>query len=112
MTENAGLYVHLPYCRSRCGYCAFVVSTDDSSRAEYLEAIEREAALLSPEAAGAAFDSIYLGGGTPSLVPAADVRRLLGELHRRFSVDADSEITLEANPEDVTPATVAYDTLA
>ena len=102
MTENAGLYVHLPYCRSRCGYCAFVVSTDDSSRAEYLEALEREAALLSPEAAGAAFDSIYLGGGTPSLVPASDVRRLLGELHRRFSVDADSEITLEANPEDVT----------
>jgi oxygen-independent coproporphyrinogen-3 oxidase len=103
VTENAGLYVHLPYCRSRCGYCAFVVSTDDSSRGEYLEALEREAALLSPEAAGAAFDSIYLGGGTPSLVQPGELTRLLGELRRRFDVDADSEVTLEANPDDVTP---------
>ena len=103
MTENAGLYVHLPYCRSRCGYCAFVVSTDDSSRDEYLNALAREAAILSPEAAGVAFDSIYLGGGTPSLVPAGELTRLLDELRRRFDVGADSEITLEANPDDVTP---------
>ena len=65
MTDAAGIYVHLPYCRSRCGYCAFVVSTDDSSRGEYLEALTREAAILSEEASGRAFDSIYLGGGTP-----------------------------------------------
>jgi oxygen-independent coproporphyrinogen-3 oxidase len=103
MTEAAGLYVHLPYCRSRCGYCAFVVSTDDSSRGKYLEALACEAALLSGEASGSAFDSIYLGGGTPSLVPPEDLRRLLDELRRRFAVDeGDSEITLEANPEDVT----------
>jgi oxygen-independent coproporphyrinogen-3 oxidase len=103
VTENAGLYVHLPYCRSRCGYCAFVVSTDDSSRGEYLEALEREAALLAPEAADAAFDSIYLGGGTPSLVRPGELTRLLAELRRRFDVEAGSEITLEANPDDVTP---------
>jgi oxygen-independent coproporphyrinogen-3 oxidase len=102
VTEAAGLYVHLPYCRSRCGYCAFVVSTDDSSRAEYLEALAREAAILSAEASGSAFDSIYLGGGTPSLVPAEDLRRLLDGLRGRFAVDEDSEVTLEANPEDVT----------
>lgn len=102
MTGAAGLYVHLPYCRSRCGYCAFVVSTDDTSRGEYLDALSREAALLSGEATGAAFDSIYLGGGTPSLVPPQDLRRLLDELRRRFVVDESSEITLEANPEDVT----------
>ena len=102
MTGAAGLYVHLPYCRSRCGYCAFVVSTDDTSRGEYLDALSREAALISGEATGAAFDSIYLGGGTPSLVPPQDLRRLLNELRRRFVVDESSEITLEANPEDVT----------
>ena len=102
MTESAGLYVHLPYCRSRCGYCAFVVSTDDSSRAEYLEAVAREAALVSAEASAAAFDSLYLGGGTPSLVPPEDLVRLLDELRRRFAVDEGSEVTLEANPEDVT----------
>jgi oxygen-independent coproporphyrinogen-3 oxidase len=102
MTESAGLYVHLPYCRSRCGYCAFVVSTDDSRRGEYLEAIDREAALVSGEASASAFDSLYLGGGTPSLVPAEDLSRLLGQLRRRFAVAEGSEVTLEANPEDVT----------
>ena len=102
MSQAAGLYVHLPYCRSRCGYCAFVVTTDESSRTDYLEALEREAALLEPETAGARFDSLYLGGGTPSLVPAGDLNRLTADLRRRFRFEADSEVTLEANPEDVT----------
>ena len=102
MTEPPGLYVHLPYCASRCGYCAFVVTTDASSRARYLDALEREAAMLEGEAGAAdAFDSIYLGGGTPSLLPAADLARLLDSLRGRFRVARDSEVTLEANPEDV-----------
>lgn len=100
----AGIYVHLPYCRSRCGYCAFVVSTDDSSRGDYLAALVREAAILEAEASGARFDSLYLGGGTPSLVPPEELSRLVAELGGRFSLVSDSEVTLEANPEDVTPA--------
>lgn len=100
--EPAGLYVHLPYCRSRCGYCAFVVSTDESTRTDYLEAIAREARLVAPEAAESTFDSVYLGGGTPSLVPPGDLVRLLEELRRLFALTPDPEITLEANPEDVT----------
>lgn len=102
MSGAAGVYVHLPYCRSRCGYCAFVVSTDDSSRDDYLTALAREAALLEPKAARFRFDSLYLGGGTPSLVPEDDLSRLVAELRRRFPFEADSEVTLEANPEDVT----------
>lgn len=102
MTAPAGLYVHLPYCRSRCGYCAFVVSTDDSSRGEYLSALACEAALLEPEACGSRFDSLYLGGGTPSLVPSDELGRLVEELRGRFVFEEDSEVTLEANPEDVT----------
>jgi oxygen-independent coproporphyrinogen-3 oxidase len=102
LSQAAGLYVHLPYCRSRCGYCAFVVTTDESSRTDYLEALEREAVLLGPETAGVRFDSLYLGGGTPSLVPASDLNRLAADLRRRFRFEADSEVTLEANPEDVT----------
>lgn len=101
MRELPGIYVHLPYCRSRCGYCSFVVSTDDSSRAAYLTALDRESALLANEAGGAVFDSIYLGGGTPSLLPTADLDRLLFDLRTRFRVEADSEVTLEANPDDV-----------
>jgi oxygen-independent coproporphyrinogen-3 oxidase len=99
----SGIYVHLPYCRSRCGYCAFVVSTDESSAAAYRRALARETALLAGEAGGVEFDSVYLGGGTPSLTPAPDLSALLEDIRRRFDVLPSSEITLEANPEDVTP---------
>lgn len=98
---EGGLYVHLPYCRSRCEYCAFVVTTDESSRDAYLGALDFEAALVAREAGAAVFDSIYLGGGTPSLVPPADLHALLVSLRRRFEVTPDAEITLEANPDDV-----------
>ncbi|MGE5276041.1 MAG: radical SAM family heme chaperone HemW [Acidobacteriota bacterium] len=100
---SAGVYVHLPYCASRCGYCAFVVSTDASSRGAYLEALSREIGLAAAEARGIRFDSVYLGGGTPSLAPEAEVGRLLETIRERFDLDAGAEITLEANPEDVTP---------
>jgi oxygen-independent coproporphyrinogen-3 oxidase len=97
-----GIYVHLPYCVSRCEYCAFIVTTDESSRARYLDALIRECELVAPEAARARFDSIYFGGGTPSRVPAAEISRLLAFLRRAFEVDASAEVTLEANPDDVT----------
>jgi oxygen-independent coproporphyrinogen III oxidase len=97
----AGIYVHLPYCASRCGYCAFVVTTDGASRDAYLEALDAEAELAAEEAGGSAFDSIYLGGGTPSLLPPAAIERLLVVLRSRFALAPDAEITLEANPEDV-----------
>jgi oxygen-independent coproporphyrinogen-3 oxidase len=99
-----GIYVHLPYCRVRCSYCTFVVSTDASSAAEYHEALLREVALLEPEAKGAAFDSVYLGGGTPSLTPARQLARFLDGLREGFAIMAGAEVTLEANPEDVSPA--------
>jgi oxygen-independent coproporphyrinogen III oxidase len=102
VTEPAGLYVHLPYCRSRCGYCAFVVSTDESSRRDYLGALAREAELVGREATEDRFDSLYLGGGTPSLVPVEELSTLLERLRCRFLFDGDTEVTLEANPDDVT----------
>jgi oxygen-independent coproporphyrinogen-3 oxidase len=102
VTSRGGIYVHLPYCASRCGYCAFVVTTDGSTRDEYLTALEREAALVAPEAAGRRFDSVYLGGGTPSLLPQDALARLLEALRGRFAIEDGAEVTLEANPEDVT----------
>ncbi len=100
-----GIYVHLPYCRVRCGYCTFVVSTNTSSANSYQDALAREIALLAPEAEGVEFDSLYLGGGTPSLTPAPELARLLEGLRERFHVRPGAEVTLEANPEDVSPAT-------
>jgi oxygen-independent coproporphyrinogen III oxidase len=101
MSEPAGIYAHLPYCRSRCGYCAFVVTTDDSSRAAYLAALLREIVLVAPETQGQCFDSLYLGGGTPSLLPATDIGALLDGLRGSFPVLPGAEVTLEANPDDV-----------
>ena len=109
MTEaapRAGLYVHLPYCRSRCEYCSFVVTTDASSRATYLAALETEASFAAEEASGALFDSLYFGGGTPSLIPPEDLARLTSRLRTLFSFAPDSEITMEANPDDVSPELV------
>ncbi len=100
--EASGLYVHLPYCRSRCDYCSFVVTTDQVSRAAYLAALDTEASLAAAEAADASFDSIYLGGGTPSLVPPEDLERLLASFRSRFRILPGAEVTLEANPDDVT----------
>jgi oxygen-independent coproporphyrinogen-3 oxidase len=102
MSGRPGLYVHLPYCASRCAYCAFTVTTDGSTRDAYLSAVEAEAELAGREPAAEAFDSIYLGGGTPSLLPPAAMGRLVAALRRRFDFFPDAEITLEANPEDVT----------
>jgi len=106
-SEPAGIYVHLPYCASRCAYCAFVVTTDASSRGAYFGALEAEAALLVEEARGVEFDSIYLGGGTPSLAPPDAIARLLDALRRRFRIVADCETTIEANPEDVSAAALS-----
>lgn len=102
MSGAAGLYAHLPYCRVRCAYCTFVISTDESSSGRYLGALRREIRLLAPEAAGRPFDSVYLGGGTPSALRPRQVRGLLDEVRGAFAIDAGAEVTLEANPEDVT----------
>jgi oxygen-independent coproporphyrinogen-3 oxidase len=104
MTARAGIYLHLPYCRSRCGYCAFVVTTDESSREAYFSALAREVDLLAPEAEGAIFDSVYLGGGTPSLSPPGQLASLLESLRAAFEIEPEAEVTLEANPDDVTAA--------
>lgn len=101
MSGESGIYIHLPYCRSRCGYCSFVVSTDDSSRPSYFAALDREIVLVAAEAAGHHFDSIYLGGGTPSLLPVRDLAGLLKVLRERLAIAASAEVTLEANPDDV-----------
>jgi len=98
----AGLYVHIPFCRQACTYCNFHFSTSVRSRAEVLEAICREAALRAPEAAHwGPFQTVYIGGGTPSLLSPADLQQLFGALAAQYDLNAVSECTLEANPDDL-----------
>jgi putative oxygen-independent coproporphyrinogen III oxidase len=91
------LYVHLPFCASRCGYCDFVtVVGKDDQHGRYVDALLRELELERRELA-APLDTVYLGGGTPTLTDAAALERLLA------SLPAAGEVTVEANPETVTP---------
>ncbi|HYC58323.1 MAG TPA: radical SAM family heme chaperone HemW [Thermoanaerobaculia bacterium] len=97
-----GLYIHVPFCTTHCTYCPFAISTDLALRDAYTEALVRE--IRSADFADV--DTIYVGGGTPSRMSAENLERILGSAgagRRRSAV----EISMEANPEDVTPATVA-----
>ncbi|MGH2784065.1 MAG: radical SAM family heme chaperone HemW [Actinomycetota bacterium] len=93
-----GVYVHIPYCISRCPYCDFntYVGIEDTAP-DYVDALLREAAAHPRREAG----SIFVGGGTPSLLDPSLMRRLLGGLRSSFDVRPDAEVTIEANPETV-----------
>lgn len=100
-----GLYVHVPFCATRCTYCDFSSGTLTSAAVErYLLGMEREAALRAPEAAGLEFRTVFFGGGTPSALSSRHFARLDRALHGSFRIAAGAEITLEANPESVRPA--------
>jgi putative oxygen-independent coproporphyrinogen III oxidase len=97
----AGLYVHVPFCRSKCAYCNFY-SVEPSRVPAWVDAVLDEARLRGP--AFGRFETLYLGGGTPSLLSPTQLMTLLDGLRQIGDVDPDAEVTLEANPDDVTPA--------
>jgi oxygen-independent coproporphyrinogen-3 oxidase len=100
MTQ-AGLYIHIPFCRSRCSYCDFATGLYESGLAErYVRALVEE--IGSSNEAAARVDTIYFGGGTPSLLAPGQLDQILLALHEKFDVDPASEITLEINPGSIT----------
>jgi len=96
-----GLYVHLPFCASRCAYCTFATSTELDLLPRTMAASTREIAQMGRRG-GRSLATLYLGGGTPSLVPPGELSKLFAELDRYFPRLPDAEVTLEANPDDVT----------
>ena len=107
MPQNAlGIYVHIPFCRAKCSYCAFVSQVCDLSvQHSYVAALCREIA-----AAGGDFsvpaDTVFLGGGTPTLLPATDLTQILQAIRETFALTEDAEISLEANPGTVDVASL------
>jgi oxygen-independent coproporphyrinogen-3 oxidase len=96
-----GLYVHIPFCSAICNYCNFNRGLFDAElKEQYVKAVLRE---IAAQGDNSAADSIYFGGGTPSLLEPADVEAIINACCSRFAIGADVEITLEANPETVTP---------
>ena len=101
-----GVYLHVPFCRTVCGYCDFFrLKSAEGVPSWFVEALSAEAGLYA-ETPRVRADSVYLGGGTPSLLRGPDLLRLLGRLGEAFDVMRGAEVTLEANPEDVTEEAV------
>lgn len=97
-----GLYVHIPFCTSRCGYCDFnAYSGVDHLVPEYVEALVSELGLWSAAARGQRVGSIFFGGGTPSLLPLAEMGRIVDAIRSGYEVAPDAEWTLEANPTEL-----------
>jgi len=107
MSKSLGIYVHVPFCRSKCEYCDFYSLAGGRTREamdKYMHAIVRhvrEAAALAPEYV---VDTVYFGGGTPTFFGAEGLKRIFSEIARRFSLAKDCEVTFEANPDSVNPA--------
>lgn len=99
--EAAGVYVHIPFCARICPYCDFAVTVGDAAaRRRLVEAVRTETARVGPSF-GRSVDTIYLGGGTPSLLLPEEVGRIVGAIEEHLEVGAGTRIFLEANPEDV-----------
>ncbi|MBP6721809.1 MAG: radical SAM family heme chaperone HemW [Bacteroidia bacterium] len=98
----AGIYLHIPFCHKACSYCDFHFSTNLKKVDEMAVAIGKEAELQKGYFEGRpTIDTIYFGGGTPSLMPAAHLGRILDQLRENFLVSSTAEITLEGNPDDL-----------
>jgi oxygen-independent coproporphyrinogen-3 oxidase len=104
----AGIYIHIPFCKTRCVYCDFFSSTFLTEKDAYPDAVCRELVLRRDYLAGSKIETVYVGGGTPSLLAATDLRRIFQTIGDVFSYAADGdrlpEITLEANPDDINRA--------
>jgi len=106
MSNGFSLYVHYPYCRRICPYCDFNVKLLGSDKpSEYIDSLIREFEfrIASLEWRGRSVESIYLGGGTPSMIDISNLSRLLDILHSHSMDGSDLEVTIEANPEDISP---------
>ncbi|HEX8845630.1 MAG TPA: radical SAM family heme chaperone HemW [Pyrinomonadaceae bacterium] len=104
----AGIYIHIPFCRARCSYCDFATGAYESALAErYVRAVANEILGFRPTETRLAADTIYFGGGTPSLLKPAEVARILEAVRERFDVAGDAEVTMEMNPGTLTPDTLS-----
>ena len=98
----AGIYIHIPFCRSHCSYCDFATGRYENDLAErYVRALCREISKWNEIENPSAVETIYFGGGTPSLLAPAQIERILKAVHERFEVIDDAEVTIELNPASV-----------
>lgn len=97
----AGIYIHVPFCKRACLYCNFHFSTNLALQNDFTVALLREIELRIPYIGMETVETIYFGGGTPSLLPTSAIQKILDSVHKNFPVSRDPEVTLESNPDDM-----------
>ena len=102
LPDTAGLYIHIPFCRKACHYCDFHFSTQLSYQQDMVDAIATELTIRSKELVGKSIKTIYLGGGTPSVLTQDQLHLVLRTIKTHYGVTENVEITFEANPDDLT----------
>lgn len=98
----AGIYIHVPFCKQACHYCNFYFSTSLGNKDKFIQALLKEIELSKDYLGGEKIETIYLGGGTPSLLSANEIQLIINQLHRHHDLSGLKEFTLEANPDDLT----------
>src|SRR6476620_8945433 len=98
----AGIYIHIPFCKQACNYCDFHFSTSLKNKDGFLNALQKEILLQKEYLSGEEISTIYFGGGTPSSLSHPELNEIFEALHKHFKIRKDAEITLEANPDDLT----------
>ena len=98
----SGIYIHIPFCKQACHYCDFHFSTSLKKKDEMIVALAKEITLRKNEAENEAIETIYFGGGTPSILSIEDIKFLIDEVYKNYKVVENPEITVEANPDDLT----------
>jgi oxygen-independent coproporphyrinogen-3 oxidase len=103
----AGIYIHIPFCRQKCHYCNFFSVASLKSKDDLLDSLLREVEIRKDYLAGEPVNSVYFGGGTPSLLTADEINRIFEYLRKYHDITPGAEITLEANPDDISPEKLA-----
>ena len=99
----AGIYIHIPFCKRRCIYCDFFSTTQSEKKSAYVHALCQELDMRKDYLEGEDIETIYLGGGTPSQLTQKELEEIFSSLYNIYKVKENAEITLEANPDDLTP---------
>jgi oxygen-independent coproporphyrinogen-3 oxidase len=97
----SGIYIHIPFCKQACHYCDFHFSTSLKKKDEMVAALAKEIAMRKDEFTDEVVETIYFGGGTPSILEIADLRLLIEQVFQHYNVTENPEITVEANPDDL-----------
>ncbi len=116
VSPRLSFYVHIPYCVKRCGYCDFNTYTPAELQgpdlaavsANYIDAVIQEIEMASSSVGNAEVPTIFFGGGTPSLMPSADLARVISAIREKFELANDAEITIEVNPDSVSEQFLAH----